>query len=144
MFLCCGSSLTILQKAFRQNAKFGLFFFCSHFKSDEEVAFSQKKPQSSKHSSGAVKLSFDETDGNFCRKYENLFSKIGKGKKIYVLFRKKLLKTFPRTRRIPFRQTWRSVFAEKPKYFLVNEMQWSKRLILSKKSFFPQNVPLVT
>ena len=111
-------------------------FFCSHFKSDEEVAFSQKKPQSSKHSSGAVKLSFDETDGNFCRKYENLFSKIGKGKKIYVLFRKKLLKTFPRTRRIPFRQTWRSVFAEKPKYFLVNEMQWSKRLILSKKVFF--------
>ena len=102
MFLCSGSSLTILQKAFRQNL---VCFFCSKFKSDEEVAFSQKITQSSKDSSGAVKLSFDKPDGNFCREYEIFFSKIGKGIKIFVLYLQKFLKTFPRTRRMPFQQT---------------------------------------
>ena len=135
MFLCCGSSLTILQKAFRQNANFGLFF-CSNFKSDEEVAFSQKIPHSSKHSSVAVKLSFDKPDGNFCREYDIFFSKIGKGKEIYVLYLKKFLKTFPRTKRMPFWQPWRSVLAEKPKLSPFNELKWSKSLIFSKKVFF--------
>ena len=42
MFLCCGSSLTILQKAFRQNAKFGLFFFAHISKVMKRLHFLKK------------------------------------------------------------------------------------------------------
>ena len=50
-------------------------------------------------------------------------------------FPKELLKKFPRTRRMPFWQLWWSVFAEKPKYFAVNERKWWKFLIFSKNFF---------
>ena len=131
----CSSVVVAVWQSYQKNSAKSLFaFFDQSAKVMKRMFFFSKK--TSKDSSGAVKLSFDKLAGNFCREYDIFFSKLVKGKEIYVLYLKKFLKTFPRTKRMPFWQPWQSVLAEKPKYSPFNELKWSKSLIFSKKVFF--------
>ena len=138
MFTCSCSSLTTLPKTFRQKVD---FFMLKMQKFWGRRIFFKK---TSKFSSRIVKLSFDIPAGFFAESAIFFLLKIWKMVKRYMFFfPKELLKKNPRTCRMPFWQPWWSVFAEKPKYFAVNERKWWKFLNFSK-NFFPQNFPWVT
>ena len=81
MFLWTRSSLTILPKNFRQ--KQVKFFPDSATVIKRQLDFSK---QSSKHSSGDHKRSFDKHAGNFYRQYERFLIKIREAVKSYVFF----------------------------------------------------------
>ena len=129
MFLCSCSSLTTLPKTLGQ--KVDLFY--AHNKSFEEDVFFSKKPQ---------KILLDSLNSVLINLLDSLprvryiLLKIWKMVRRYMFFfPKELLKKIPTTCRMPFWQPWWSVFAEKPKYFAVNERKWWKILIFSKKFF---------